>query len=297
MTANLPAEVPKKSGRKRGRPPGIKACLALESSHWWTAGFVEYLTKTVSTKQANAAKNYARAGRVLELDVTPGFICAKVQGKRKSPYLVRIKFSLPDGDRLRHIMTALRKKAVYGSMLLSGEIPRELGDIFESAGVSLHPVSSSCLHHMCTCSEPDETCKHVLAVWYAASAAFDRDPFMLLKLKGLEKKTLMEFLCAPVSPLESHPARGPSSGGGKPACRAASGGEREIPGQALDASFYAPPGLTEELSRDAVSSEGSIYPLPISEFPTWRGETSFSDSVAPYYKAVKKFFQGGDRNE
>jgi uncharacterized Zn finger protein len=254
------------------------------------------LAETAAPKRLNAAKNYARAGRVVELNVLPGVISAKVQGRRKAPYLVRIKLPIPDDDQLRNIRDALYEKAIYRSMLLSGEIPRELDGIFKSAGAHLSLEVFSRLKQMCTCSEPEETCKHVLAVLYVTAAVFDRDPFMLLKLNGLEKEALMEFLCAPVGWRGEFFTSDTAIGNELPRFPEPprpSEPENWLP--AMDSSFYGTPGLWKEPSGIGVSSEGNIYPVPMSEFPMWRGEVSFADSVAPYYKSAKKFFSGGER--
>jgi hypothetical protein len=296
MVVNPAADPPQKSGKKRGRPPGIKTRCAFNPSHWWTERLINHLAETAAPKGLSAAKNYARAGRVVELNVLPGVISAKVQGKRKTPYLVRIKLPVPDDEQLRNIRAALYEKAIYRSMLLSGEIPRELDRIFMSAGVSLSLEGFLRFKQMCTCSEPEETCKHVLAVLYVTAAVFDRDPFMFLKMNGLEKKTLMEFLCAPVGCGGAFFTSGAAVGNETPGRRVSPGPlEPEARLPVLDASFYGTPVLREESSGIGVSSEGNIYPVPMSEFPMWRGEVSFADSTAPYYKAVKKFFSGGER--
>jgi uncharacterized Zn finger protein len=232
----------------------------------------------------------------VQLNVLPGIIGAKVQGRRRTPYMVRIKFPLPDQSQLQNIRAALAGKAIYRCMLLSGEMPKELGGIFREAGAPLSAEGFTPLRQVCACSEPEETCKHILAVLYAASAVFDRDPFALLKLKGLEKKSLMEFLCAPTNRREAFPSSGDGGeGGGKKRGRRGTPGhsEPEAPPPALDASFYGSP-VSGGSSRAGVLPEGNIYPVQIPEFPTWRGETSFADAVAPYYEAVKKIFSGGD---
>ncbi|MDR1137365.1 MAG: hypothetical protein LBK91_03490, partial [Synergistaceae bacterium] len=242
MSANPAEALSKKSEKKRGRPPGIKTCRAFGSSRWWTEGLVNYLTDVAPPSGIKAAKSYARTGRVMELNILPGIICAKVHGKRKAPYLVRIKLHTPDDDQLRNIRNALREKAIYRAMLLSGEIPPELGGIFSTAGV---------LQQMCTCSEPEETCKHVLAVLYVAAAAFDRDPFMLLRLKGLEKKALMELLCAPVGWEGTYCSSGPAIKDENPCLGGEPPGsmEHETAPPALSASFYGSGELPGESSR------------------------------------------------
>jgi uncharacterized Zn finger protein len=112
---------------------------------------------------------------------------------------------------------------------------------------------------------------------------------MLLRLRGLDKKDLLEMLCAPVdaelSLVRSRPDDATQCGC-MPAVR-----PEPLPAS-LGADFYGPAELPAVLEVHAVPPSESGHPMPFLDFPLWRGETSFADSIAPYYKTVKKFVAG-----
>jgi uncharacterized Zn finger protein len=250
------------------------------------------MDEIASPRLISGAKNYARLGRVIELSVSPGVIDARVQGRSKIPYSVRLLSFCPDEDTLERILRKLGEKAIYRSTLLMGDVPAELEEIFRSSGVTLSIKRFSRSKQMCTCSEQDKVCKHILAVIYVAALAFDRDPFLLMKFRGLDRNTLMEALCAPVGGAlcaRTHP-------GGVPGDEHhALDDELEKPPTRVDAAFYGTRELAAALETHATSPSESGHPMPLLDFPLWRGETTYSNSIAPYYKTVKKFIEDGER--
>ena len=286
------APAPNQPPRKRGRPPGIRNCAEFSGPTRWTEGLISHMDEIASPKQINAAKNYARVGRVIELSVSPGVVEARVQGRSKTPYFVRLLSSRPDESTLKKILRKLGEKAIYKTTLLMGEFPIELEEIFRSLGVTLSIKRFRKNQQMCTCREPDNVCKHILAVIYVASLAFDRDPFLLMKFRGLDKQVLMEALCAP-------------AGSGVVSARAVPGGSPEdeyrepdsapeVQPARVDAAFYGTGELAAALEAQRTPPSKSGHPMPLLDFPLWRGETTYANSIAPYYKAVKKFIDCGD---
>jgi len=239
------------------------------------------LDEIASPRQINAAKNYASSGRVIDMSVSPGVIEARVQGRSKTPYPVRLLSLLPDEGTPEKILRKLGEKAIYKSTLLMGEFPAELEEMLRPAGVT---------QQMCTCPEPDNLCKHIIAVIYVAALAFDRDPFLLLKFRGLDKNLLMEALCAPVGEASSTRTRPGETPGTE---RRADDGAGEPPAR-MDAAFYGTHELAVALEANKKSSPESGYPMPLLDFPLWRGDTTYANSIAPYYRAVKKFIEGGE---
>jgi uncharacterized Zn finger protein len=279
-----------KKPQKRGRPPGIKACPEFEAPTRWTEGLISRMGEIASPKQISAAKNYARAGRVVELNVSPGLIEGKVQGKRRTPYTVRLYTYRPDDRALENVLRLLCQKAIYKTTLLYGEVPPDLDGIFKSTGVTLSLGSFNRSQRLCSCSEPEAVCKHILAVIYVAAVAFDRDPFILLKLRGLEKKELLETLCAQVG-INPALTRMPPVIGQEQFRGSLEAAPETVPA-ALDPEFYGPSGLPAVLDAHAISPSESGHPMPFLDFPLWRGETSFADSISPFYKTIKKFIAG-----
>jgi len=278
------------AGSKRGRPPGIRSCVEFDSPCWWTEAFVGKIGEIASSRQINAAKNYARTGHVIDLSVTGGLIEARVQGRRKAPYRVRLYSSKMSEDQGREIKRLLRERAIYRITLLSGEMPLALEGIFNAAGVPLSLESFAKNQQLCSCSEPDNICKHILAAAFVTAVACDRDPFLLLRFRGLEKCDLLRSLCAPEGRDEgSNDADSCWELGGDrapiPCC-----GTEDLPlPQSPDSEFYGSADLPEELNdlRCLATGGGSLALVP--DFPLWRGETSFPDSIAPYYRYAERF--------
>ncbi|MDR1472391.1 MAG: SWIM zinc finger family protein [Synergistaceae bacterium] len=297
MDAKLkPQEAPCGSRRELDlqRRRGIKACLEFEDPQWWTECFISYIERIAASKPKGAAKNYVKSGKVVEFSVSPGLIEARVQGRRKIPYHVRLYYPVPDSCQLEEVKRGLSERAIYKALLLSGEMPRELNEIFTASGVALMPEDYARSQLQCTCPEPEHVCKHILAVLYVASAAFDHDPFLLLQVRGFDKESLLSSLTAPIEPMDPTDEDTPRGMG----CPDAGGKTHEPPSPgrtkdlAVDTTFYGAADLPSELeylrSHPAKSGDTTVPHAPLFDFPLWRGETSFRDSIDPYYESVEK---------
>ena len=164
------------------------------ASSWWAQRWIRVLERFGWSARLNRGRSYARHGNVLDIDVQPGLVRAKVQGSRKQPYKVEIglkPLSRGDWDK---VFALLRKKAIYAARLLSGEMPRDIEEIFAAAGVPLFPKSGEDLIMSCTCPDWASPCKHVAAVYYVLGSEFDRDPFLLFELRGKNKEQVMAAL-------------------------------------------------------------------------------------------------------
>jgi len=164
------------------------------ASTWWAQRWIRLLERFGWSARLNRGRAYARHGNVLDIDVQQGLVRAKVQGSRKQPYRVEIglkPLSRQDWDK---VLSLLRRKAIYGARLLSGEMPRDIEEIFKAAEVPLFPRSGEDLIMSCTCPDWASPCKHVAAAYYVLGAEFDRDPFLLFELRGKSKEQLMTAL-------------------------------------------------------------------------------------------------------
>ena len=164
------------------------------ASSWWAQRWIRLLERFGWSARLNRGRSYARHGNVLDIDVQPGLVRAKVQGSRKQPYRVEIglkPLSHSDWDK---VFSLLRKKAIYAARLLSGEMPRDIEEIFKAAGVPLFPRSGEDLVMSCTCPDWASPCKHVAAAYYVLGSEFDRDPFLLFELRGKSRDQVMAAL-------------------------------------------------------------------------------------------------------
>jgi uncharacterized Zn finger protein len=282
------------------RRVGIKTRVEFERYRWWTRDFISCIERAATPKQISAAKNRVRSGRVLEMNVNAGVVEARVQGRRKLPYCVRIYSASPTEAQLTGIKRRLGKRAINGALLLSGEMPPDMREIFASEGAALAPEDCAMGRLLCGCPEPGGVCEHIVAVLCVLTEAFDRDPFLLLKFRGLEKDDLLHSLTGPVGPTagERPPLDAQLSGDERGPVITESCGESEEMAApvSLGVSFYGSGQFARELAsfRDEPpdKNDSKTARAAMFDFPFWRGETSFMDSIEPYYDSVAKFLRG-----
>lgn len=163
---------------------------------WWSARFIELLESFGIGSRLERGRDYARAGQVIELDVEPGIVLAKVQGSRYTPYRVRIRPKAFSEHQWMRAEKAIAARALTLATLLAGEMPHDIGEVLACARLALLPSSYSELRVSCTCPDAANPCKHTAAVYYILAERFDRDPFALFELRGRTKQELLEGLRA-----------------------------------------------------------------------------------------------------
>lgn len=204
------------------------------AEQWWSRRFVEVLESYGLGARMQRGRRYARTGQVLELQVSPGLVGAQVQGSRPRPYLVTVGVPLPGEAGWDAIVEAMGAKVGFVARLLDGEVPAEMEEVFADAGVPLFPRAWSDVRATCSCPDPENPCKHLAAVLYVLADRLDRDPWLLLELRGRDRDSLLEVLTArgPGGAVEAIApwwpfASGPIPlGGGAPALVDAAGPER-----------------------------------------------------------------------
>lgn len=184
---------------KQKQPPpehGIKAGKLGES--WWAKHWIEALERVLGADSGRLARGraYARSGRTHDLRFESGKVRAKVTGSRPKPYDVTLKLSpLPD-DTWQRVLSEMANKAQYTAALLAGQMPQTLNDVFVAFGSSLFPKDRADLVTSCSCPDDGDPCKHVAATHYVLGEALDRDPFLLLELRGRTREQVLEALRA-----------------------------------------------------------------------------------------------------
>ena len=259
----------------------IRAELPEYGARWWTADLLDYMNKIAPQDQLRAARAAVRAGSVMELEVSPGLIGAMVLGSQNSKNHVRLRSSVPSEASLEAIKSRIAERALYSAQLLAGYLPVRFKNIFHDSGAALNPWESGQGSFVCSCSHSPEPCAHILTALCTAAALFDRDPFLLLKLIGIEREELLSVILA---------ARGDY--GATAENSSVNQGDKPVSWLAQE-SFYGGDELCKAITDFAAQSaqspeEGSILGEPLFDFPSWRGETSFKESLKPYYKSVRK---------
>ena len=178
----------------RGKRKGSARRQGTGHRRWWTKRWSESLDVIQVGRRLGHGRSYARQGRVEDLELDGGSVTARVQGSLKAPYLVRMLFGQLKASDWRPLLRQLGEEGDVGGSLVRGEFPPEVEAAFARMGVSLFPSGPGDLRADCSCPDPANPCKHVAAVFYALGSEIDRDPFVLLRLRGLERAALLEGL-------------------------------------------------------------------------------------------------------
>ena len=94
----------------------------------------------------------------------------------------------------KRIAEQLSTQAIFAAKLLAGEMPPEIERVFSDAGLSLFPESLDEISTSCSCPDWSNPCKHVAAVYYLLGEAFDRDPFLIFRLRGMDREEFAAIL-------------------------------------------------------------------------------------------------------
>jgi uncharacterized Zn finger protein len=161
---------------------------------WWSARFVAVLESFAIGSRLHRGRRYARSGQVLDLRVEPGLVRARVQGTRRTPYDVRIRVTTLDERAWTEIEDALAAQALFAARLLTGDMPREIEDVFGACDLSLFPAAARELETDCSCPDFANPCKHIAASFYILAEAFDDDPFLIFAWRGRPREQLVANL-------------------------------------------------------------------------------------------------------
>ncbi len=245
---------------------------------WWARRWVEVLEGFDIGARLGRGRSYARRGQVLSIDVEMGGVTASVQGSRAQPYRVEIRVETLGASDWEKLASALSRRPVFAAKLLAGRMPEDIEDAFVDAGLSLFPERGDDLETDCSCPDWSNPCKHVAAVYLLLGEEFDRDPFLIFRLRGAEREELVGELAA------GSGARADGADAGPGADR-----EAEQPPEPLPVdpeAFWGREGAErEEDSHGAVRVPAVSATLPkrLGGFPFWRGGEGFIPVLEEIY--------------
>ncbi|MGO8979990.1 MAG: SWIM zinc finger family protein [Streptosporangiaceae bacterium] len=221
---------------------------------WWSRRFIEVLESFGLHGRLARGRSYARQGQVLGLEISAGYVTARVQGSRPAPYKVRLQVLPLTTAQWRTVQAALASRALFRAKLLAGEMPHEIEEVFADCGTPLFPRTARDLEMSCSCPDWGVPCKHLAAVCYVLAEAFDDDPFGILALRGRNREALLAALrrapagaAARAGPAQSGPAKsGPAKSGPAKSGPAQSGPAQSGPAKA------GPAQAQRDQSRSAI---------------------------------------------
>ena len=210
---------------------------------------------------------------MLKIDIRNGVVEAQVQGSRKRPYDVEISVRTIGRDDWERLRQALAEQPVIAASLLSGRMPENIEDTFEAVGLSMFPERSDDLETDCSCPDWSNPCKHIAAVYLLLGEEFDRDPFLIFRIRGMDREDLLgEEFRQSAQTIEGPPLA-----------------PEELPED--PEQFWANPLPTwagADLGTATAPEMHAALPRQLGRFPFWQGEQDLMAALEKIYTAASQ---------
>ena len=241
---------------------------------WWARRWIAVLESFNIGARLGRGRSYARRGQVLSIEIDKGKVSAKVQGSRPKPYNIKLEVKTLTASDWQKLAEVLSRQAIWSAKLLTGEMPLDIEKAFKEGRLSLFPEKLKDLKTACSCPDWSNPCKHIAAVYYLLAEEFDRDPFLIFKLRGMNREDLIATLSRSDKKVTQKKVK-----------------PKQEPLHKDEET------LTSDISKfwngvpisDDIFGEVRIPPIPaplpkrLGSFPFWRGEEKFLDVMESVY--------------
>lgn len=266
-------------------PRAVKGGIKAQSKRggfgesWWARCWIGVLESFNIGARLGRGRSYARNGQVLSIEIEKGEVKAKVQGSRSKPYDIKIHIKTLSAADWRKLAKALSHQAIFLAKLLAGQMPEDIEKAFKGVGLSLFPEKLRDLKTDCSCPDWSNPCKHIAAVYYLLGEEFDRDPFLIFKLRGMSREELGGLL--------DQTGDKTTIRGTKHKPRLSHEGKEALFSEPLTSDvskFWSGGSVSDDLFGEVLIPQvPAALPKRIGNFPFWRGEERFLDAIEPNY--------------
>ena len=172
------------------------------ATSWWGKAWLRAVEESsYDESDLRAGRTLARSGVIggLTIDAGPvGSSVGSVVGTvlaADDAWTVRVTLPVLDPSAAAALVEVIAAQAGRVSALLAGDLPHQLVEDAEEAGVELLPYGGE-FDAQCGCDHWTQPCRHGLAVLLQAGWILDADPLVLLHLRGLPRENLLARLHA-----------------------------------------------------------------------------------------------------
>ena len=164
---------------------------AARSSTWWGRALVRSFEElTVEAADLVAARALARSGRLGAIVVLEAMASAVVDPGSEGPLMAQVKVDRLDTDGWTTFAREAARESGYAAALEAGDLPADLVEHADEAGSELLPGPGD-IDTACDCDSWAQPCVHALALLYQLAWQVDRDPYVLLLLRGRTREALL----------------------------------------------------------------------------------------------------------
>jgi uncharacterized Zn finger protein len=241
---------------------------------WWARRWIAVLESFNVGARLGRGRSYARRGQVLSIEIDKGKVGAKVQGSRSKPYNIKLEVKTLSVSDWQKLVKILSRQAIFSAKLLMGEMPLDIEKVFREAGLSLFPEKLKDLETACSCPDWSNPCKHIAAVYYLLAEEFERDPFLIFKLRGMNREDLISMLSRTDKKATPKKAK----------LKQELIHEDEEALTSHISKFWNGEPISDDFFGEVrIPSIAAALPKRLGSFPFWRGEERFLDVMESIY--------------
>lgn len=169
-----------------------------EPDHTWSAAWLASMGEEGRgyAERLGRGPYYVSRNAVRGLELNPGQASGTFQhGRQRSQHVVLKIDPLPQ-DQWETLVHTLAGELRFTAAIADGQLPAEAVPLLDDAGVALVPEHTE-VSETCNCTESGgDPCRHIASVHHAVARELDDDPFLLLRLRGRDVRTLRAALRA-----------------------------------------------------------------------------------------------------
>jgi uncharacterized Zn finger protein len=166
------------------------------SATWWGRALVRSFEElTLQAEELGAARALARSGRVGAIVVLEAMASAVVDPGSEGPLMAQVKVDRLGGEAWTTFAREAARESGHAVALEAGDLPVDLVEHADEAGVELIPGPGD-IDTACDCDAWAQPCVHALALLYQLAWQVDRDPYVLMLLRGRTREDLLAEIAA-----------------------------------------------------------------------------------------------------
>jgi uncharacterized Zn finger protein len=272
--------------------------MSTTSKTWWGENFIAALEEFTEEGRLSRGRAYRSDKRVKQWSIKGSKVSAKIRGNanpyfgvyEEPTYTTTLELKQLSKKQWDNLVLAIGENAGAICKLMMNEMPDDIEQPFEAAGLYLLPTGYSDFTVKCTCPDYSVPCKHIAGVFYRLAEQLDHDPLLLFQLRGLSAKQLHKQLSK--TPLGGALLHSLQTKDSKPVVQSSyfpRPQKQALPAKVELKSFW---GDQVAVSPPTATSGAPIPALLIKkggDYPAfWTRDNSFIEAMEAYYLALSK---------
>jgi uncharacterized Zn finger protein len=201
------ARLARKSGRQSA--PVILEGRTIASTFWGKAWCDNLEAYSDYANRLPRGRTYVRNGSVVDLQISPGKVDARVSGSEL--YTIQIKIKPLPASRWKAIQSECAGQIDSLIELLQGKLSSAVMRVVTQPERGLFPTPKE-IELDCSCPDWADLCKHVAASLYGVGARLDQNPALLFLLRGVDPADLISKASATEAVRQTSPPPGAAMG-------------------------------------------------------------------------------------